>query len=463
MGPSDLALPMRLGSKTGIPAAESYPALAALEPAEVGTQRILPDGIPGATNDGPCLVVRYASGWSVPSSDSVARAYMAANPIPNLSPKADYTYILPSSALWNFDTIELLTTRTSYKASLRPSGPANTFNGMQVGIGNNTTNPFTINRVFAMRSGNTNTAVTENPATGLVTIQATPIVIAAGTDLNPKWHWFNSVSLGTVEDCIVLFEAEPGAPLALWGDYGWEGIGWAATQEEVLSTNLSSGISFAGANCWGKMPAIAVKFTGLSTPVCWLPFVGDSWPDGYGDGPGPRRPVGLAGRLNARWSAASQPIAPMIFARSGFTTTQSVARLQNLLANFDVRAAVVQFNSLNNVFQDVPSAQCQTDWLAVEDAMGSRKLLPLVGGATATWPSGGFAAWKANSDWMAARNPATNVDIYDSCVSPTTGAFGAGLFFTEEPNPSHLNLGGFDQWDADAHANMRAVLAGWGV
>lgn len=405
-------------------------------------------------------IAKSTAGWStpVPAPRSGWNAPPGGGSV--LPLLADYTYVLPSSALWNFDAIELLEARTSYKISLRPNGPANTFTGMQVGIGNNSTSPITINRVFAMRSDNANTAITENPATGLVTIRATPIVIAAGTDLSPTWHWFNSISLGTVEDCIVLIEAEPGAPLALWGDFGWEGIGWTATTQELLSTNLSTSINFAGSNCWGKMPAIAVKFTGLSTPVCWLPFVGDSWPDGFGDGPGPRRPVGIAGRLNSRWETASQPIAPMMFARSGFTTTESLARLQNLLANFDVRAAVVQFNSLNNVSQALPSAQCQTDWIASEAAMGSRKILPMVAGGTNAWPGGAFAAWKANSDWMVARDPNTNVDIYDACVSPTTGAIGAGLM---SGDGWHLNQAGFDQWEADAHANMRAVLAGWGV
>jgi hypothetical protein len=456
-------MPWKLQGGNAYQTVEGWDDLIDLEPAAEGTYAIVTGGVDGATLSGDCLVRRGATAWGLPSSDSTARAYMAAHPIPNLSPKADYTYILPSSGFYTFDDFPVTDSVKSYRLRLHPNGPANTFTAAQIGLANHLTSSYTVNRVYLMRSDNTNPAVTENSATGLVTVVGSPITIPAGSDASPSWTWLTSTAMGTISQLDLLIEVAAGAPLASWGDYGWEGIGWTATLQEVLSTNLSSSINFSGSNSYGMHPLIACKFTGLATPVCWLPFVGDSWPDGYGDGPGPRRPVGIAGRLNARWSAASQPIAPMMFARSGFTTTQSVTRLQNLLANFDVRAAAVQFNSLNNVIQELSNTQCQTDWIAVEDAMGSRKLAPFVGGCMLTWPSGAFSAWKANSDWMVARNALTNVDIYDTCVSPTTGEFGVGLYFTGEPNPSHLNQAGHTQWEADSHANFRAVLAGWGV
>lgn len=73
------------GSGTGIPTVASYLDLATLEPAAVGTKRIIPGGIPGSTT-GDTLVVRGVRAWYVPGADSAGMAYVSAHPIPNSSP-----------------------------------------------------------------------------------------------------------------------------------------------------------------------------------------------------------------------------------------------------------------------------------------------------------------------------------------------------------------------------------------
>lgn len=449
------------GGGGGIPTVLSWDDLAALEPAAVGTQRIITGGVDGATLTGDCLVERGPVGWYLPSSDATARAYMNAHPIPNLSPKSDYTYILPSGGFLDggADTPGSI----SYNVEVYPTGPDNTFTSLRIGLANIGA-AYTVNRCYIMRSDNASTSITEDISTGLVTIVGAPTVIAAGTDEEPTWTWLGASSTswtGGLASVKVLIELAVDARRTTWGDYAWSGLGWYVTNQEQLTTNLSSSISFTGSQAWDGLPLMTVKFENLSTPICWLPCVGDSWFAGYGDGPGPYRPVGWEGRLDTSWYTNGDPIGIMLFGRSGYTTTQSLSRLESLLANFDCRAAVVQFNSLNNVSAPLPDTQCRTDWAIVEDLMGSRKLAPLVGGGTldSLYP-GWFTAWKANSDWMVARNADTNVDVYDTLVSPTTGEIAAGLAYVDN---SHPDADGYTTWASDMITNLRALLSSWGV
>lgn len=370
-----------------------------------------------------------------------------------------FTYILPTSG--SFEEFSRSGAEESFKIRLEPTGPTNTFQTVRIAFPNAGA-AYTVERVYLMRSGNANTSITEDPATGVVTVSGVPFVVPAGTDEEPAWYEIAvSVSVGPVSDFVLLIDVASGSPRSDWGSGSYRGLGWIYSATEKLSQNLTSGIDFTGGESFGSMPPVRVKFEGLSTPVLWLPFVGDSWAYGYGDGGGPWRPYGIEGRLNARWDAFNQPIAVMGYGRSGYTTDQSLTRLQNLLANFDCRAACVQFNSLNNVLQTLPDTQCRTDWAGVEAAMGTRKILPLVGGGMLdAFAPGWFTAWKANSDWMVARNADTNADVYDNLVSPTTGVIGVGLAYTDD---SHPNTDGYDAWEVDCNANMRSVIAAWGV
>lgn len=381
----------------------------------------------------------------------------AAAPSPLLT---DYTYIIPSSGL--LDQFSRSGAVESYNIRLTPTGPANTFQTVRVGF-SNTGAAYTVDCAYLMQVGNANTTITEDPATGLVTVAAAPFVVAAGTNENPTWHWINvSVPTGTVSEFQLLVQMAVNSPRTDWGSSPYLGMGWIWTNTEKLTTNLTDGINFAGGGAFGSLPPIAVKFESLSTPVLWLPFVGDSWMYGFGDGGGPWRPFGIEGRLNDRWSAAAEPIAVIGYAKSGFTTTQCLSRLQNLLANFDCRAACVQFNSLNNVLAPLPDTQCRTDWIAVEAAMDTRAILPIVaGGMLDSASPGWYPAWDANTTWMTGRNADTNVSIYDYVVDPLTGEITSGNAFTADY--AHLNSAGYDNLEVDAHVQMRAVIASWGI
>lgn len=458
-------MPWKLQGGSQYITAESYPALAALEPAAVGSLRILPDGIPGTLNPGPCFIKRYEAGWAVPSSDSAARAYINANPIPNTTPLADHTYIIPGAGAFGSESFDPRPGAIRpLKLRLRPNGPANTFQTVRIGLMNNG-DPYTINRCYLMRAGNTNTAVTENFDTGIVTVSAAPVVIAAGTDEDLSLTWLSlAIPTGSPRsEVVLLIEAAGGSPNPSWGASNMPGLGWVPTNDELLNNNLSSGINLSGQQNWGIALPVVVEFGGLSTPVCTLPAFGDSWIYAYGDQDQYTRPYGLMGRLSDRWRTSGDPIAPINFGRNGFRTSQTLPRIEFLLANLDIRAMLVQFNSLNNVILDPasPVGGCRTDWDAVESLAGSRRLLPIVAGGTNNAPVGWWTTWVADMDWMVARNPQTNVDTYDTVVNIATGEINTGFAFTADY--THLNWDGYDQQELDAYANIRAVLAGWGV
>lgn len=445
------------GAGPAIPSLPSWSGLEALEPAAEGTLRLIPAAsFPGATAAGDVLVRRGAARWAA-TSDAAILAYIASHSIPNSSPATDFTYILPSSA--NFDNNWRLDTRSSYKLKIKPTGPANTFRTVEIAMPN-TGAAYQIRRAYIMRSGNANTVVTENTATGLATITASPVTIAGGTDAEPVWTPVGVVVTmdSPVADCVLLIECEAGCLGSFWGDFATPGMGWVVSNEELLNTTLSDEISLAGGSSWGTIPPVGVKFGGLSTSVTCLPFGGDSWMDGFGD-IGPRRPYGLEGRLDAAWAAAGVPIAPFMFGRTGFTTPQTVSRIRSLLSWFNVNAIVVQFNSLNDTIQGLDAGTCRTSWQEIEEIAGYRKILPICGGGMTSSISGWWANWLADQAWMVARNPDTDIHYLDNLVNPSTGEVQPGFVYTEDQ--AHPSSPGYGRWRIDSGDHMRDVVLSW--
>lgn len=374
-----------------------------------------------------------------------------------VSPKTNYAYILPSSG--NFDDTWRVITRTSFKLKLKPTGPANTFTSVRVALPN-TGAAYTINSAYVMRSTNTNTSVTGNTATGLLAVTTLPVVIAAGTDENPVWTDVGDLNTfdGPVSDFVLLIECDSGCLNSFWGDFSTPAMGWIVTNEEVLDANLSSGISFAGTNSYGTIPPVAIKFEGLSTEVVSLPFIGDSWLDGYGD-VGPIRPYGLEGRLNGLWVLSGLEVAPFMFARTGYKTPQSVNRLESLLTWFDVKALVVQFNSLNNVTSGLPAGTCRTSWQDIEILAGTRRLIPICGGGMTSSITNWWIDWLADQAWMVARNSETDINYLDNLVNIADGTVTPALAFTDGAHP---NSSGYTQWADDSVTHLSSIIASWG-
>lgn len=77
---------------SGIATVNDWTDLSALEPATAGTERLVTNGIPGASMSGRVLARRGATQWGVPGADSTSMAYLSAHPIPLLSPTIPWAH-----------------------------------------------------------------------------------------------------------------------------------------------------------------------------------------------------------------------------------------------------------------------------------------------------------------------------------------------------------------------------------
>lgn len=71
-----------LPEASGLPTVNDWADLSALEPAAPGAERLVINGIPGASISGRVLARRGASLWGIPGADTTTIAYLGAHPIP---------------------------------------------------------------------------------------------------------------------------------------------------------------------------------------------------------------------------------------------------------------------------------------------------------------------------------------------------------------------------------------------
>lgn len=382
---------------------------------------------------------------------------------------SSYSVSIPGSL--NLTTGSVLNADRSYKLRLIPPGPDQAFTGYQIGLMNpSTTTPYNIKYLSVGRWNDT--TLTQNPATGHVTLVSTDTPVPAGTDPHPTTGealfpgaWETSIQPITpsgTNGIRVALELAAGHPRCNWGFFpSHQGTGWVATYEEVLPGSLSTSWSLTGGDqAYNELPLLYVKWHGLNQTIVTLFGLGDSHANGIGDADQPFAPYGIFGRMNARWRTAGIRIGAVNVARVGHNTAQIRKRLQFIRERFDARLVAHQGFSINNISQGIPYAQFRTDWISSEDYATSEgiTLLPFLGfGANGIvdHPEDWWTPMKAEQDWLIARRPNTQTGIRTTVQNMSTGGYNSGYVYSDGGHP---NNAGHTQVEADSHAGFKSAI-----
>lgn len=403
----------------------------------------------------------YIQGYDIELTIATKTKAIGYNNIISNKPLLDnYTYISPGgTASYAIDT----SADSAWRIDVRPAGPNNSWSSVDIGFCNDQSTPYTVNRVYV---GNTSAStLTENFATGFVTVINSPVTIYPGSPTHHRVTWVAvNVPANTTTKMQVVVELASGARQRYWSDsrlsLGWEELGGGRNSK--MSVLPSSGtFSIAGLNeTFGVMPSLVMKFNNLTTPVATLFYVGDSHVAGYGDNGGVNYRKGLGGRLNDRFVANNYPVAMIQLGNDGQTSTQIKNRFFNICNDFDVRCAMVQFGSINNFTYSIPASQWRADWLDVEYAMSGQALVPILGGvnngATAPNKADQIGEW----NWIEARNPLTINGVKTRCINPVTMEWIAPYGHTDN---AHFSLLGYDALEEDTHAQIESWLSNYGI
>jgi hypothetical protein len=343
------------------------------------------------------------------------------------------------------------------------------FTGVKVGFLNpSTTTAYNIKHMSVGRFSDTE--LTQNASTGFVTLATDQSVPAGTVDWNDEavmpgvWRSaLHSVTPTESNGIQVAVELDTNHPECIWGtSYSNVGIGWSAGNT-LLSNSLTTSWDISSpSGAFGEHPCMFVEFFGLSKSIVWLPVVGDSHIAGIGDQDKPSNPYALPGRLAARFSG-SKRIAPINCGRSGHTTDIIAQRFAWMCDTFDVRCAMVEGFSINNITNYIEYSQFRTDWQAVESTEISKgvHVLPILGAGADGLPDHSEDWWtpmKAEQDWLIARKPETVTGIRTTVQNMTTGGYNTGYVFSDGGHP---NDAGYTQWEADSYLAVQNGIEYW--
>lgn len=354
---------------------------------------------------------------------------------------------------------------SSYQILLHPLGPEQDWTSLRIGLLN-------YGPAYAVKA--MNLAITgpgtkpagmgKDFATGFVPVISRQTTIKPGTDDSPTITWLGSWPAASSQgkrQVRLQIELAKGSPVVSWSGAApgpkFLALGWILTGDEGLEKNLTDGFSTAGHNTFGQLPLLVLEFSGHPKPVIPLLCIGDSTLWGYGDGNQYSNPYGVPGRLANRWRDAGIYVAPVNFGRVGHPTDKFNLRLKAILSECDFGACLLQFGSINNVVRQLPYEQMQADWLVAEKLLNEKHL------AVIPWLSPGmnaqdpkwWPAYKAQQDWMIARNANTVAGYRKRLCDMTSGHYPAGMNFSDGAHPSSE---GYDCWEADSYLAIEQAI-----
>jgi hypothetical protein len=340
---------------------------------------------------------------------------------------------------------------------LRPPGIYQAFAEYEILVLNPRATTYSV--LFAAVGNRSASALTENPATGFVTLINTPTTVPAGDgaissgkdSLRPGVLSLGrrALPMSGGNGLQLAIELSAGAPRQIWGG---NAIGYEPTLNKI-PRSLSAGWDISGGQeSFGVQPCIAVIYYGLASDMVTLPFDGDSWTRAFGDNDQPYPgAVGVPYRLEQRWRTAGVRIAPINMGRDGLTTAQIAARAAWIIDTFAPRCMARQYYSINNDMQSVGNASVESDFASTETALGPQPLLPLILAGNNVGTSGWWAPVKALEDACKISRPET-IDLSAPIINAADGTILTGYNYVD----SHPNNAAYSLMESTAHA---AILA----
>lgn len=391
--------------------------------------------------------------------------YIAANPRPApavLPLLADYTYIAPGGMMSRGSD----SGNEAWNVAVKPGGINNTWTSVDIGFSNDKASTYDVARVYVgPPSANT---ITENFATGFVTVISSPVTIAAGSATNNTVTWVavDVPTAGASQWMQICVELASGARTITWSD-GYQTIGWDQTllgREPKLTVLPSSGtfnVTSTSA-AFSVFPGLVVKFKGLGTYIATILFAGDSHVAAYGDGGGINTRQGLGYRLSEAMKAASTPATILQLGYDGQSTTAIKTRLANYIAGpfSDIRAGMLQSFSINNFTQSVTAAQARIDFADMVLAFDGQPTVPVLLGVSNNATAPQWADQQGEWEYAEATYPYTLNGVKTNCVNYATGQWNATYFFGDG---AHFNTLGYNALSTDNFGKLLAWLGNNGV
>jgi lysophospholipase L1-like esterase len=367
---------------------------------------------------------REATLWS-PGINATDLNYIASHPMPApdvLPTMANFTFIAPGSCMtMGSPTVA----NTGFVFPLTPGDGTLSFDEVVLTFYSMSGNPVELRRLYV---GPLNgTTVTENYATGFITVVSSPVTVSAGTADNPSWQSFTVSVPGGAGSFAVVVELGANSELSTWTQ-AFQDIGFDQTllgREARLNVVPSSGTFnvTSTASTFSQYPNMSARVNNLSSNVGTVIMNGDSHIADYSTDGDYNNRRGVAYRYEQLALSEGIPVRFVQIANDGLTTLQIKNRTQALLSGpfMGARLGLLQVFSINNFTAGRTAAQAKQDYLDVEALFGGQPTLPALYGVNnaATAPQ-----WTLQQDvqaWSLSRRPDTLDDHIGVTVNGSTG------------------------------------------
>lgn len=454
------------GGGSGIPEVANWPALASLEPAIEGLERILASS-PGNIS-GRSLARRGASNWTIPGCDAAGLAYLQANPIP--LPEVGPFY--RDSAILSPGGMNIYTTTGDTAAF---TIPMHLFAGVSIGSielgGWNTQGAaWDIRRAYIGKRNCPN-VVTEDLDTGFVTlVGAVASVSTLGTETAPKVTWIDEIATpGLVGDFVLHIEVGAGAELRAWGAAGYSvGYGEALDNTNWAIQGVTSRPSTGPFDAYAydgfsasNLPNILVRCKGLDRQILQPYNFGDSIAQGYGSVDSVWGKSGLMYPWAQAWEALDLPYVPLQLGWQGYSSIMIRTLIGNLRQELGDNPVFLEAATINNWNSGYgiadPGAQNISDLEANITALGQVPYKLWLGFGWEILDATGRGQIRSCYDSIEAAHVSDGMYGNETCgvMDPVTMLFEADM----SADGAHPNATAWDLFQASNYAAATAFLA----
>lgn len=455
-----------IGAGSSYVTVASWDDLATLEPATEGTYALITGGVLGAENTGDALVVRYSSGWGLPSSDAVARAYMAAHPIPapEFNPFRSHIYLSPAAALMNSETLPQRAVTVAFpRVSLASFG----WNTIRIVMADITGAPVAPEGVWIGLSGvddnDPRSATSWVAATGLV---APPAGTLAEPGVGPVCDYVTLPSTTALSSIVVRIQmpggtyttSRIGTDISLVPDFVSR-FTYSIDGSIIADPEVETGWGEA----FGVVPWFIVQVAETTVPQCVLGGAGDSVMRGYRADLGGNGTRGMLGEMYALQGSANLNIVNL--SEHGMTAEGISLRMRAFEEGLDLGGWIRQRASINDreVDWDYTTIQADASFALLNSdytylLTRSKLMIPIEGYGFDGGPSGWYTRFLSREPDEIAAWPARMYDA-DSITNPD----GSYIIDMGGPDGAHPSLLGYQTAASPSWVSIQAALDLFGI